>query len=99
MPIPVWHDDQQGSATVVLAACWERWRLSTNASIARVSCWLASEPPTSPRIACSLPPARYQVLSLPSDRKGPCTVTAKNLKRQQDIFVDKWRICRDSQRR
>jgi malate dehydrogenase (oxaloacetate-decarboxylating) len=96
LPIPVWHDDQQGTATVVMAALtnalkvvgksWANVRIgligSGAANVATYRLLKASGVSPSAIIAC--------------DRTGTLHRGRADVEQAQERFVDKWRICQES---
>jgi malate dehydrogenase (oxaloacetate-decarboxylating) len=96
MSIPVWHDDQQGTATVTLASLLgalevvgkrlDRIRIVLvgigAANVANYRLLVAAGALPGHIIAC--------------DRTGILHRNREDLKRQQEVFVDKWRICCES---
>jgi malate dehydrogenase (oxaloacetate-decarboxylating) len=94
--IPVWHDDQQGTATVVLAAL-----LSASEVVGK--------PLDRMRIVLfgigAANVATYRLLTahgldpkaiIACDTKGILHAGRSDIERQKEQFVDKWRICLDS---
>lgn len=96
MSIPVWHDDQQGSATVAVAgllgalACVGK-RLDS-VRIVLVGIGAANISTYRLLVAAGAVPGRI----IACDRQGTLHRNRDDLRRQQDIFVDKWRICCES---
>lgn len=96
LSIPVWHDDQQGSATVVLAGLLGALSLVGKqlnrvrivlvgigaANVATYRLLIAAGAAAGNMIAC--------------DRQGTLHRNREDLRRQQDFFVDKWRVCCES---
>jgi malate dehydrogenase (oxaloacetate-decarboxylating) len=96
MHIPVWHDDQQGTATVTLAALLNALQVvqkdlrniriclvgSGAANIAIYRLLLASGVNASAIVAC--------------DRKGTLHRGRQDVERVQHEFCDKWHICSNS---
>ena len=96
MDIPVWHDDQQGSATVVLAGLQNALRVVGNqfgnvriamigvgaANIATYRLLKASGVSPGAVVAC--------------DRIGVLHAEREDLARKQDEFRDKWQICQET---
>jgi malate dehydrogenase (oxaloacetate-decarboxylating) len=94
--IPVWHDDQQGTATVILAGVINALKLVSKriedvqialigtgaANIATLRLLLASGVPFGNIIAC--------------DSKGILHPERVDVSRRKIEFVDKWRICQQS---
>lgn len=96
MSIPVWHDDQQGSATVVLAGLQGALALVNKrldrARIVLVGIGAANVATYRLLVAAGAVPGHI----IACDRKGTLHRNREDLMRQQEIFVDKWRICCDS---
>ncbi len=94
--IPVWHDDQQGTATVILAGVINALKvvgkamdevkvavLGTGAAnVATLRLLLASGVPFGNIIAC--------------DSRGILHPDREDIARRKIEFVDKWRICQNS---
>lgn len=96
LSIPVWHDDQQGSATVVIAALtnalkvvgksWDRIRIAMvgmgASNVATYRLLKAQGVSPGSIVAC--------------DRKGTLYQDRPDLAAQQLKFADKWRVCQES---
>lgn len=96
MSIPVWHDDQQGTATALLAGLLNaarvvgkdprRMRIAmVGMGAANVACYrLLTANGVDPRgiVAC--------------DSRGTLHKGRDDLQRRQDEYPDKWRVCLDS---
>lgn len=94
--IPVWHDDQQGTATVILAGVINALKVVAKrlenaqvsvigtgaANVATIRLLLASGVPFGHIIAC--------------DSKGILHPEREDIARRKIEFVDKWRICQHS---
>ena len=94
--IPVWHDDQQGTATVILAGLINALKVvgkrredvavaligTGAANVATLRLLLASGIPFGNIIAC--------------DSKGILHPEREDIARRKIEFVDKWRICQES---
>ncbi|MBE9470724.1 MAG: NADP-dependent malic enzyme [Chloroflexi bacterium] len=94
--IPVWHDDQQGTATVILAGVLNALKVvgkrredirvtifgTGAANVATLRLLLASGVPFGNVIAC--------------DSKGILHPEREDIARRKIEFVDKWRICQHS---
>jgi malate dehydrogenase (oxaloacetate-decarboxylating) len=93
MDIPVWHDDQQGSATVVLAGLLNALR-QIGKEIGRLQIALIG--------AGAAGVATYRLLSavgadpariIACDRQGTLHKDRRDLEQRRDEFPEKWRIC------
>ncbi|MBU0702304.1 MAG: NADP-dependent malic enzyme, partial [Chloroflexi bacterium] len=94
--IPVWHDDQQGTATVILAGVINALKVvgkrmeeatfavigTGAANVATIRLLLASGVPFGNIIAC--------------DSKGILHPEREDIERRKIEFVDKWRVCQNS---
>jgi malate dehydrogenase (oxaloacetate-decarboxylating) len=94
--IPVWHDDQQGTATVILAGVLNALKVvgkkmtearfaiigTGAANVATLRLLLASGVPFGHIIAC--------------DSKGILHPEREDIQQRKIEFVDKWRICQNS---
>ena len=94
--IPVWHDDQQGTATVILAGVLNALKVvgkriedakvavigTGAANVATLRLLLASGVPFGNIIAC--------------DSRGILHPDREDIARRKIEFVDKWRICQNS---
>ncbi|HDQ71722.1 MAG TPA: NADP-dependent malic enzyme [Chloroflexi bacterium] len=94
--IPVWHDDQQGTATVILAGVINALKVvgkkmteakfavigTGAANVATIRLLLASGVPFGHIIAC--------------DSKGILHPERDDIQQRKIEFVDKWRICQNS---
>jgi malate dehydrogenase (oxaloacetate-decarboxylating) len=94
--IPVWHDDQQGTATVILAGVLNALKVvgkrredikvaiigTGAANVATLRLLLASGVPFGHVIAC--------------DSKGILHPEREDIAQRKIEFVDKWRICQNS---
>jgi malate dehydrogenase (oxaloacetate-decarboxylating) len=96
LPIPVWHDDQQGTATVVLAGLLSALEV-------------VGKPLDGVRIALvgigAANMSVYRLLKsegvdaaaiLACDSKGLLHRQREDLKAQQDTFIEKWQVCRET---
>lgn len=92
--IPIWHDDQQGTATVTLAGLINALKVvgkkMEEVSIAFIGCGASN-------VACSrlifsygANPANCMMV----DSKGILNRKRNDLEMRRAIFVDKWRLCR-----
>lgn len=96
MGIPVWHDDQQGTATVVLAALTNALKISSkqlnNVRIAMIGMGAANVATYRLLVKAGVQPAAV----IACDRTGILHRRRRDVEQQQSKYVDKWRICRDS---
>lgn len=96
LEIPVWHDDQQGTATALLAAFLNALRIVGKArhrvKIAMVGMGAANV-------------ASYHLLTttgadpgaiVACDSKGTLHKGRSDIEERQEIFADKWRVCTES---
>jgi malate dehydrogenase (oxaloacetate-decarboxylating) len=91
--IPVWHDDQQGTATVTLAGLMNALKVvgkkKDEVHIAFIGCGASN-------VACSrlifgwgVDPAKCFMV----DTKGILGMHRKDLEMRKAVFVDKWHLC------
>lgn len=96
MNIPVWHDDQQGTATVLLAGLLNALKVVGKAlgqvkiamigmGAANVACYRLLQ-------AAGADPAAV----IACDSKGILHKRRHDIEERQAEFVDKWRVCRES---
>ena len=94
--IPVWHDDQQGTATVTLAGLINALKVvgkrKEEICITFIGCGAAN-------VACSrliftwgVDPAKCFMV----DSKGILGINRKDLEMRRAEYVDKWRLCRST---
>ncbi|MFN7182372.1 MAG: NADP-dependent malic enzyme [Planctomycetota bacterium] len=93
MDIPVWHDDQQGTATVVLAALYNALKL-VGKKIDKVTLTLigagASNIHTAKLlITAGVPPENLIMV----DSKGILHKDRADIAEQKEKYKDKWRFC------
>lgn len=96
MRIPVWHDDQQGTATVLLAGLINALKLvgksMSEVQIAMVGFGAAN--------VATLRLLRASGASLSNlvavDSKGILHSDRKDIEKEQERFPDKWRVCLES---
>ncbi len=96
MSIPVWHDDQQGSATVTLAGLLGALEL-VGKQLDRVRIVLVgigAANVANYRLLLSAGASAGRIIAC--DRKGILHRNREDLKQEQDVFLDKWRICCES---
>ncbi|MGD8330068.1 MAG: NADP-dependent malic enzyme [Acidobacteriota bacterium] len=91
--IPVWHDDQQGTATVTLAGLINALKVVgkkiEDVSIAFIGCGASN-------VACSRLIFKYganPANCMMVDSRGILNKKRDDLKMRRAIFVDKWRLC------
>jgi malate dehydrogenase (oxaloacetate-decarboxylating) len=96
LDIPVWHDDQQGTATVAVAGLTGAVKVVgkslTDINIALIGVGAANVSVYRLLLACGVPPAAV----VACDRGGTLHPGRQDLQRQQETFRDKWRICQES---
>lgn len=99
LSIPVWHDDQQGSATVVLAGLQSALTLVgkelNRVQIALVGIGAANVATFRLLLAAGADPGRI----VACDRRGTLHRQREDIERQQEVFADKWSICRETNNR
>jgi malate dehydrogenase (oxaloacetate-decarboxylating) len=98
LSIPVWHDDQQGTATVLLAALLNALKL-VNKDISRVKITMLGMGAANV--------ATYRLLKASSvdieriiacDSKGTLHQKRQDIEVDQEKFTDKWRVCTETNR-
>jgi malate dehydrogenase (oxaloacetate-decarboxylating) len=96
MKIPVWHDDQQGSATVLLAGLRNALRI-VGKELARVKVAMVGMGAANV--------ATYRILRasganldgiVACDRRGTLHRGRHDLEEKQEDYPDKWRVCRET---
>jgi len=91
--IPVWHDDQQGTATVTLAALINALKLvgkkPEEAKIVFVGSGASNVACSRLIFASGVTPALCRVV----DSKGILHKERKDLEERKDEYVDKWHLC------
>ena len=96
MHIPVWHDDQQGTATVTLAALLNALKVVgkdlNNVRIALIGIGAANDANYRLLIASGVKSAAI----VACDRKGTLHTGRDDIKENQRELPDKWRICCES---
>jgi malate dehydrogenase (oxaloacetate-decarboxylating) len=94
--IPVWHDDQQGTATVLLAGLINALKLvgkeMSQIKVAMVGVGAASVATLRLLVASGVPLGKL----IATDSKGTLHPGRHDIEAQQSEFVDKWRICLQS---
>ncbi len=96
LDIPVWHDDQQGSATVVLAGLLGALKVvgkpSDGVKITMVGMGAANVATYRLLVANGVDPGAI----VACDRRGTLHRDRQDIARQKGQFVDKWRVCMES---
>ncbi len=91
--IPVWHDDQQGTATVTLAGLINALKLvgkkPEEAQIVFVGSGASNVACSRLIFASGVTPALCRVV----DSKGILHKKRKDLEERKDEYVDKWKLC------
>lgn len=91
--IPVWHDDQQGTATIVLAGLINALQLvgkkASDATLALIGAGASNVACSRLMFAYGIKPANTVVV----DTKGILNRERKDLEMRKAEFVDKWRLC------
>ncbi len=94
--IPVWHDDQQGSATVVLAGLLNALKVVgkvlDDVKIAMIGIGAANVATYRLLVARGVDPGAI----VACDRNGTLHRDRSDIEKQQAEFADKWRVCRES---
>ena len=96
LKIPVWHDDQQGTAVVVLAGLLNALEIVGkplgSARIAMVGIGAANTASYRLLKACGVSPGQI----VACDSRGTLHRGRADIEAQQAAFADKWAICRES---
>ena len=91
--IPIWHDDQQGTATVALSALMNALRLvgkrRDEIKVAFIGAGASNVACTRLMFAWGVKPENAIVV----DSKGILHPGREDLRRRKAEFVDKWRLC------
>lgn len=91
--IPVWHDDQQGTATVTLAALLNALKIVgkpiATVAIAFIGCGAANVATSRLLFSCGVTPGLCTMV----DTKGILHPGRSDLEAGQAEFADKWRLC------
>jgi len=91
--IPVWHDDQQGTATIVLAGLINALELvgkkASDVTVAMVGAGASNVACSRLMFAYGIKPENTMVV----DTKGILNKGRQDLSMRKAEFVDKWRLC------
>jgi len=94
MEIPVWHDDQQGTATVTLAGLINALRLVGkklgDVIVSMIGAGAANIAISRILFAAGARPENYIIV----DSKGILHPGRKDLEQEQGQYIDKWKLCR-----
>jgi malate dehydrogenase (oxaloacetate-decarboxylating) len=96
MAIPVWHDDQQGSATVLLAALINALRIAgrdrRRVRIAMIGMGAANVAVYRLLTAYGIDPGAI----VACDSRGTLHPGRSDIAERRELFPDKWRVCTES---
>ncbi len=96
--IPVWHDDQQGSATVALAGLLNALdvvgKRLTDIKLAMIGMGAANV--ATYRLLKASGIATEAVVAC--DSKGTLHIGRSDIKAARDLYAEKWRVCRETNR-
>ncbi len=94
MDIPVWHDDQQGTATVTLAGLINALRFVGkklgDVVVSMIGAGAANIAISRVLFAAGARPENYIIV----DSKGILHPGRKDLEQEQGQYIDKWKLCR-----
>ena len=94
--IPIWHDDQQGTATVTLAGLMNALKVvgkrKNHIRIAFIGCGAANVACSRLIFAWGVDPAYCFMV----DSKGILGIHRKDLEKRRVEYVDKWRLCQST---
>ncbi len=92
--IPVWHDDQQGTATVILAGLLNALKLARkkigNVRVAFIGSGASNTNAARLIFGCGADPAKCLVV----DSKGILNKNRSDIEAVQKQFAQKWKLCR-----
>jgi malate dehydrogenase (oxaloacetate-decarboxylating) len=98
LSIPVWHDDQQGTATVVLAGLWNALKVVdkplSSVRIVLVGTGAANVPTYRLLVRAGVDPGRL----VACDTGGTLHSGRDDIERRQDEYREKWELCRQTNR-
>lgn len=98
LSIPVWHDDQQGTATVALAGLWNALKVVdkplSRVSIVLVGTGAANVPTYRLLVRAGVDPGRL----IACDTRGTLHPGRDDVERQQHEYREKWQLCRQTNR-
>ena len=98
MAIPVWHDDQQGSATIVLAGLLAALRV-IGKDLRRVRIAMIGMGAANVAVYRLLKASGVDIGSIVAcDSKGTLHGGRQDIAARKDEFVDKWRVCTETNR-
>lgn len=93
MDIPIWHDDQQGTATVILAGLINALKLVNkkiqDVKITMIGSGAANVRATYLIMAAGAKPGNIMLV----DSKGILNRDRKDIEQKKDLFIDKWDFC------
>ena len=93
MEIPVWHDDQQGTATVTLAGLINALKLVGkklgDVTVSMIGAGAANIAISRILFAAGARPENYIIV----DSKGILHPGRKDLQQKQGQYIDKWKLC------
>lgn len=93
MEIPVWHDDQQGTATVTLAGLINALKLVGkklgDVIVSMIGAGAANVAISRVLFAAGARPENYIIV----DSKGILHPGRKDLEQEQGQYIDKWKLC------
>jgi len=96
LAIPVWHDDQQGTATVLLAGLMNALDVVgkelAGVRLAMIGMGAANVAVYRLLVACGVEPGSI----VACDSVGILHGGRNDIEDRQEIFADKWRVCRES---
>lgn len=94
--IPIWHDDQQGTATVTLAGLMNALKVvgkrKEDIRIAFIGCGAANVACSRLIFAWGVDPSSCIMV----DSKGILGKRRKDLEQRRAVYVDKWRLCQST---